>query len=568
MSRTLFWYVFKDLFRIFFLACAALAGIMSFGGLLRPIYEQGLNAAQVGKLLAYFMPAMTTYSLPIAALFATTMVYGRLSADNEITACRAAGIPLGPFGMALPAMVMGLILALVSLLLLCFIVPIFWLKIENVLYSNLAEVVANQIHRTHQIRFDHSNTSLTVYAQDAEVLPVERDRPREQRVRLIAPTIVTYDSSDKNRPPVPEEFYMARTATAVIRQPSDDSNVLLYASLEGGMRFPRRTTGRQKQSVQVSVGQTNFGPIALPSPIKENTKFLDIFRLQRLLARPELGRRVRTVLGEFIRAEQEELYLQTLERELSADPSGTATFEAGPEEYLLQRGSATLRLERRRLVLMAAPDGGAPVRLIQRRQGREVVLDASAREVRIRCFAMPDDDRIDVEIEMLDCTVGTGGDEPTARPNFTRPFSVPMPQAVVAALGRTSQDYLQSGRFSGHQQQRLYREVKKIENSIVGELNARASFGVSCFILVMVGCALGMMFRSGNFLSAFALSVVPALLCIALIVTGQHTCENVPWTIQPGDWNNPLPYGLALIWSGNAAVAVIATVLLWRLQRQ
>ena len=39
----------------------------------------------------------------------------------------------------------------------------------------------------------------------------------------------------------------------------------------------------------------------------------------------------------------------------------------------------------------------------------------------------------------------------------------------------------------------------------------------------MVGAALGMMFKSGNFLSAFALSAVPALVCIALIVTGQHT---------------------------------------------
>ena len=44
MSRTLFWYVFKDLLRIFLLASGALAGIMSFGGLLRPVYEHGLDA--------------------------------------------------------------------------------------------------------------------------------------------------------------------------------------------------------------------------------------------------------------------------------------------------------------------------------------------------------------------------------------------------------------------------------------------------------------------------------------------------------------------------------------------
>src|SRR5437868_4871505 len=120
MSRTLFWYIFKDLLRVFFLTSGALAGIMSFGGLLRPLTEHGLDIGQVVRMLSYFMPAMTTYSLPIAALFATTMVYGRLSADNEVTACRAAGI--SHLAMALPALVLGLLVALFSLLLLCFIV--------------------------------------------------------------------------------------------------------------------------------------------------------------------------------------------------------------------------------------------------------------------------------------------------------------------------------------------------------------------------------------------------------------------------------------------------------------
>ena len=72
-----------------------------------------------------------------------------------------------------------------------------------------------------------------------------------------------------------------------------------------------------------------------------------------------------------------------------------------------------------------------------------------------------------------------------------------------------------------------------------------------------------MMFKSGNFLSAFALSVVPALIAIALIVMGQKTCENIS-----SAGGNPLNLGLMIIWSGNLAVGTIATALLWRLQRQ
>jgi len=54
--------------------------------------------------------------LPVAALFATTMVYGRLAADNELTACRAAGISF--FAIAWPALVLGFTVALSSLFLL------------------------------------------------------------------------------------------------------------------------------------------------------------------------------------------------------------------------------------------------------------------------------------------------------------------------------------------------------------------------------------------------------------------------------------------------------------------
>ena len=60
MGRTLFWYVFKDLVKIFFMASGALAGIMSFAALLRPLTQNGLDGSQVVLLLRYMMPAMST----------------------------------------------------------------------------------------------------------------------------------------------------------------------------------------------------------------------------------------------------------------------------------------------------------------------------------------------------------------------------------------------------------------------------------------------------------------------------------------------------------------------------
>src|SRR5438552_10121450 len=162
MSRTLFKYIFRDLIRIFLLTSGALAGIMSFGGLLRPITEHGLDAGQAAKMLSYFMPAMTTYSLPIAALFATTVVYGRLAADNELTACRAHGISF--MTMALPAFWLGIILACVSFACLSFVVPRFTLKAEKVAFQSLADAVQKNIQRSHQLKLE----GFVVYAEEAE----------------------------------------------------------------------------------------------------------------------------------------------------------------------------------------------------------------------------------------------------------------------------------------------------------------------------------------------------------------------------------------------------------------
>jgi len=262
MSRTLFWYVFRDLLRIFLMTSGALAGIMSFGGLLRPLTEHGLDGSQVSKMLTYFTPAMTTYSFPIAALFAATMVYGRLSADNELTACRAGGISY--LSMTAPASVLGFVVALVSLLFLCFIVPVFTLKVEQVIYSNLAQLVQNQIERTHQIKLDRFN----VYAQSARVLPVTREMQRQieaerakrhlgkatglQCVELTAPMIVQYtvveppnNKDPNNRLVIASEFSMARRAVAYIEQQRDDVQLTVYSSTPPASRATPPATSRR-----------------------------------------------------------------------------------------------------------------------------------------------------------------------------------------------------------------------------------------------------------------------------------------------------------------------------------
>ena len=376
MSRTLFSYIFRDLLRVFFLASGALAGIMSFGGLLRPFQEHGLDGSQVVRILGYLMPAMTTYSLPVAALFATTFVYGRLSADNELTACRAAGMSYS--AIVLPALVLGLVVASASLALLCFVVPYATLKVERTIFGNLAGLVATQIDRTRQLDFDAGSSPVTLYAQTAAVLPTTE--PRQQAVRLGHVMIVTYGKAARGERRRPEEVYAAGSAVAFFTLPPEDvpaggegADPEIRVSLENGAKIPRTVAGRDTAALAAGVGASEFGPFPVESLVKENPKFMDIRRLHALLDHPEQGKRVRRVLDDFVSTDQQVVYLRGVADALNT--AGRYRFDAGGETYELVRGGAATLVSGTRLEMDVpeTPDGVGsppPIRFGQWRDGR------------------------------------------------------------------------------------------------------------------------------------------------------------------------------------------------------
>ncbi len=552
MSRTLFMYIFRDLLRIFLMSSGALAGIMSFGGLLRPLTEHGLNAAQAAKMLSYFMPAMMTYSLPIAALFATTMVYGRLAADNELVACRAAGISFWSIGI--PALVLGLTVALISLLFLCFIVPLFSLKVEQVIYSNLAQLIANDIERQHYVKFGESGN--TIFAQEAQLGENDPKHPEEQMVTLGGAMIVGYEKMDSVVPKtdkllVPHEFYLAKQATVFIRRDKQD-NYTLEARLEppGGAMFPRHFTG---QGSQGGVEETQFGPMAMDSPIKEDTKFMDIRTLHELYLDVGKSKKVQDEVTRITRLVQEAKYLDDI-RVALAEPGSKFHFNAGPEQYdlIAPKGGAAMHGETVRRLLVA------PAKLVQSDDRGNVVFTWDCADIELSAHPI-NGDHLSIQATLHN-VAQESSEGPTAKSSFSRNFTVPMPDDVNDIAKHDVNYYRRDPAVGPLDKMSLQRQLFRVSNSIQGEMHSRASFAISCLILVIVGCGLGMMFKSGNFLTAFAISVVPALITIALIVAGQHTCENIPWRID-AHFQNPLGLGLCLIWTGNALVLTIATIL-------
>lgn len=574
MRKTLFFYIFKDLLKVFLLASGALAGIMSFGGLLRPLTQHNLAMGQVAQMLGYFMPAMTNYSWPIAALFATTFVYGRMSADNELTACRAAGMPY--WEILIPAFALGSIVTLMSAFFLAIVVPRSFLQAEKVVYSNLAQLVAGQIDRTQRISLSSPQQSVTIFARSAQVLERNPLRPDRQAVELKDIAIVTYaNEKQKDQPRVPREFYQADEALAIIEMPRDaDGDVMLSVQLTNGERIPRAGGEVSKQPLVVaSVETSRAGPFPLQSPVRETAKFMDFWRLRDLRWNPEKSKRIQRSLSELASSDQRSAYAEQLAEDLRAGRSivfegtengrpATYTIEP-PQPTSVQRGPA-ITLDKDDALTVTFGTVGKPG-IVFRSEGT-TVFSGRAREVFIRVIPNSADKLFYVKLEVRDALLMYREQESSL---VSREWNVavPMPEAISNLSARTAREYLDDTSpegiaRSGRLKSDFYRQFNQIES----ELHARFGFAFSCFALAIVGAAIGMLFKSGNFVSAFAVSVGPALISIVLIVTGQHICEGVPKEISK-NFHNPLNTGLLVLWLGNAFVVLLAVSLYAKLKK-
>lgn len=110
--RTLHRYILKESLATIVVAVGVCTGLLLLGNLLKEILTllmsgqatMGLVVRGIGLLL----PFIISFALPMGALTAALLVFGRLSADQELTAARANGISL--MALALPVVVLSLAL--------------------------------------------------------------------------------------------------------------------------------------------------------------------------------------------------------------------------------------------------------------------------------------------------------------------------------------------------------------------------------------------------------------------------------------------------------------------------
>ena len=160
LHRTIFW----ELFKVFFLALVGLNGLVLMAGVVAEASRNGLGPAQILTIIPLLLPSMLPYTLPTTTLFATCVVYGRLAADSEILAIKAAGVHI--VHVLWPAVLLGVDSTALTLFLYMETIPITHFLLKSEIAGNLEDLVYGMLRKEGCLR--HPKMNYTIFVREMQ----------------------------------------------------------------------------------------------------------------------------------------------------------------------------------------------------------------------------------------------------------------------------------------------------------------------------------------------------------------------------------------------------------------
>lgn len=529
MVFTLHRYIFRELLKVFFLAAVALTLILSLGSILRPIQEYGVGPGQVIRLMVYFLPITLTFVLPMAALFASALTYGRFAADNELDACRASGISL--FTMVYPGLCLAILVAMTTLILSFYVVPAYVRRAEKVIKSDAKQILFRNIQRKGYYNLPDGKYRIFADAVD----------PQEDQLigAVVAKTkggeikqLITAERAEV-RFGTSEQFNEVTVIAHKVYKIDAESSVYLE-------RLPI---------------STEFGSL-----LTDNIKFKKI-------------REMKAIRADYMRfypvASQARAAYAQLAAELLAESISSKIVDRQDRFYRLNgkdyQSGKTFYIDF--TAAQCRVDDETTVHLV----GEIAVLQYDAASQQLVSTWQCNDAVLELIVSGgrglpsgLAMTVRNASRQQSDPPQADRAWrhtfrDLDLPDAVadkltpdVLASINSAAVYLKNPQEFTNMRESLQEKIEKTVAQIKAEVHSRMVFGLGCISMILISIALGIKFKGGHLLSAFGASSVPAAIMVVCIMMGRNITKNpLAQTIS----------GVGLIWASFAAFAVFTVVL-------
>lgn len=521
-------YIFRELLKIFLLTTLALTLILSLGSVLRPIQEYGIGPRQVFHILGYFIPITLTFVLPIAALFATALVYGRFASDNEFDACKASGLSVSM--VIYPGLFLAIIVAIANLTMSFHVVPMYVSRAEKAVSADAKQILFRNIQRS------------GYYSLPGGQFKISADSVDISSGRLNGVVIVEDpEDSDSGRKITTAESAKIRFGT--------DKNAKIVTIVANNAFQLSETGGVSFASISI-LGRFN-------SMMKESVRFKKSDEINKIRENPMYYYPI--ALRAYNAYERLTMELLCADIVATLTKSENTAYELANNEVVIKFTGSGCILKPDGTIELSGPVG---LCVFDKKTGKLQCTFHGSRAI-LQLWDNPDNEP-DSKLIMTfpNARWMDAGQEVTNSRYVLR--NLRMPDNISAKLGEniieTVREHYYLPNPSGcylAMVTEMNRKIKVTMAEITAEIHSRLVFGLGCIVLILIGIGLGIKLRGGHLLTAFGTSAIPAAALLVFIMMGRNITTSRHSALRGVDT------GVIFMWSG-LGILLLFTIWLYR----
>lgn len=205
-------YILFETLKVFFFVLTSITVLLVFVGVFQQAADRGLTFRHAVPILPYVIPSLLPFTIPAAMLLTVSIVFGRMSGDQEIVAAKSAGIH--PVSLMWPTLYLSALLSGASYFLADQMIPWSITQIEHYTLSVMEDLFLERLRS--ELHFSDRTKGLHIH-----VFAV--DGPR-----LIHP-VIRYAKSER---------IITMQAEEAILQLDHSSQEIVVRLLNGFIEFP------------------------------------------------------------------------------------------------------------------------------------------------------------------------------------------------------------------------------------------------------------------------------------------------------------------------------------------
>ena len=532
MLWTLWRSISLEFWRLLLLTTAVVVATIAFAITIKPLADGKLSADQALKFMVLAIPPMLAYATPFAAGFAATIVFHRMSSENEVTAVYASGVSHKKY--LIPSLISGIMLGGIIFGLNDQVIPRFLKEMERMITQDFAKIFVGSLQNGESARIGSNE----IHADKVQRIEPEQGSPVSDQYALYGVAIVKAedDGTVTIDGTAERAWIQVRPAWSLndedrARIGNDDATAVL-------MKFIDLTIDREGSPITVDPFTLPAFPI--PRVFKDDPKFMTGTEMIALKSDPDQmnfvdNKRVDLAKG----IASIDVYRDIKERarrgesiELTSPSSLRVTilaggFNATSEQWALLPNGVTNTIE----ILVSNPSSGRTDRL---RAQSATLRPEQARTndpLQSPAFNTP---TLTFTLDLQGVAI-LGEDDTSTESSSTQYnglrfdsdplddlLKLPSYELLDHAIPYTTEASPQYAEFLVKPANRLRLQIEDLQREITSKQHERWAMALASFTMVLAGSVIALRLRTAQPLVVYMWSFFPALGTIILIASGQE----------------------------------------------